>query len=90
MTDRNEDFQRGYALGRRAAYSLENAIRALTDRTNELTILMQAIIKKLGTNPQELLELLKPEDFVNVEDEKNVEGTARTILVPDGVSGPAE
>jgi hypothetical protein len=59
---------RGYALGRQEVTSLNNAVRNLAEHVNEHTVLLHALIKKLGTTPEELINSLDERDFVNDAD----------------------
>ena len=61
-------FEKGFALGRQEARSLANAVRMLADLTNEHTVLLQCMMKKMGTNPEELIKLLDQKDFLNDDD----------------------
>lgn len=68
MSDRNDEFVKGYALGRKELTSLHATIRNLVDLVNEHTFLFMALMKKLGTNPEELMASLDEKDFLNDED----------------------
>jgi hypothetical protein len=61
-------FEKGFALGRQEVHSRDAALRRCVELVNEHTILMQALMKKLGTNPDELLKLLDQGDFINDAD----------------------
>lgn len=73
MSDRNEQARQRFAMAAVAHDALNNAVRALADKTNELTMLVMALCKKLGTTPTELIALLTPEDFINPDDNKHIE-----------------
>lgn len=78
----NPDVQKGYALGYASAKSLEQAVRTLAERVNEHTALIMAMMKKFGTNPEELMATLTADDFLNPEEQKNVDGNENgTLLV---------
>jgi len=60
--------QAAFGLALTQQDSLNKAVRNLCDLVNEHTVLLMALMKKFGTNPNELMELLSPADFVNPAD----------------------
>lgn len=78
--DRNEQARQKYALALIQYDALNKSVRRLAELVNEHTLLVMAIAKRLGTTPQELVATLKPEDFVNPDDNDLI----------DPKSGPVE
>ena len=62
MTDRNEEARKAFSLGQQAIKSNNEAIRALAEHVNQHTILLFALMKKLNTNPDELVASLTNEN----------------------------
>lgn len=63
-----------YALAVTRYDSLNKAVAALAEKTNEHAIVLMGLMKKLGVTPDEILALVKPEDFVNPADNDMIEG----------------
>lgn len=67
-TDDEKDVKVRHALSLQRYSSLNEAVSALAERTNEHALLIMGLMKKLGVSPDDLLALLKPQDFVNPAD----------------------
>lgn len=71
----NVDVMKGYALGRTEQTAINNVIRNLCGLVNEHTLILMALMKKFGTNPEALLKLLDECDFLNDADTPKQEET---------------
>lgn len=73
MPDRNEVAKQNYALALVRYDALNNTVRRLADLVNQHTLLIAALMKVHNQTPDQLLALLKPEDFINPADNPLIE-----------------